>query len=395
MRAHVFGGSMIVAGTAIGAGMLALPVVTAEGGFVPSIVVYLACFLFMLVTGLLIAELCLKNPEDTNLLSLAGRYTGKIGRGVTWALYLFLFYSLQVAYVSAGGTFVSQLFHISPQLGMVLFTAILGLIVVMGTLYVDRCNLFFITGLGITYLLFLIFGYQHLDLSRLSHISWSKSFLALPVIFTAFSYQGTVPSLVTYLGRDRKKVKRAIVFGTLLVFIIYFIFQGFILGLIPLEGPHGLIAAKEEGFTAIAPLGNQMNIRVIFYLGQFFSFFAIATSFLGVTLGLFDFFADGLKIAKRGKKKILLALCTFTLPLLISMSNPSLFLVALSYAGGVGCALLLGFLPTLFVWISRYRMKEKGDKIVSLGKAFLSALFLFVLLELSIEAMSEYLRLTR
>ena len=36
-HAHILGGAFLVAGTSIGAGMLALPIVSAMGGFFPAI----------------------------------------------------------------------------------------------------------------------------------------------------------------------------------------------------------------------------------------------------------------------------------------------------------------------------------------------------------------------
>ncbi|HKZ00308.1 MAG TPA: aromatic amino acid transport family protein, partial [Rhabdochlamydiaceae bacterium] len=53
---HLLGGILLVAGTSIGVGMLALPVATAAGGFVPSLLIYLICWIFMMCTGLLILE---------------------------------------------------------------------------------------------------------------------------------------------------------------------------------------------------------------------------------------------------------------------------------------------------------------------------------------------------
>ena len=40
-KGSVFGGSLLVAGTSIGGGMLALPVLTSLAGFIPSFIVYL------------------------------------------------------------------------------------------------------------------------------------------------------------------------------------------------------------------------------------------------------------------------------------------------------------------------------------------------------------------
>lgn len=102
---RTFGGSLIVAGTSIGAGMLALPVVTGPAGFVPSIAVLVACWAFMTITGLLFAELSLWLKSDANILSMAKRTLGKPGLIATWVLYLFLFYSLTIAYMVGGAIY--------------------------------------------------------------------------------------------------------------------------------------------------------------------------------------------------------------------------------------------------------------------------------------------------
>jgi tyrosine-specific transport protein len=46
---------------------------------------------------------------------------------------------------------------------------------------------------------------------------------------------------------------------------------------------------------------------------------------LGVSLGLFDFIADGFRIQKKGMKKLLIALITFLPPIVITLINPKLF----------------------------------------------------------------------
>src|SRR5579871_6624910 len=103
MSKQLIGGILLVAGTSIGAGMLALPVVTAEGGFFPAFFTYLLCWGFMTCTGLLMLEICLEMPPDANLISMAGAYLGRGGKIFAWVLYLFLFYCLTIAYLSGGG----------------------------------------------------------------------------------------------------------------------------------------------------------------------------------------------------------------------------------------------------------------------------------------------------
>jgi len=380
---HIVGGSLLVAGTSIGAGMLALPVVTAAGGFVPAFFIYLLCWMFMTCTGLLLLELCLKLPPDANLVSMAGTYLGRAGTWLAWGLYLFLFYCLSMAYVSGGGGLLQGQVGGPLWVSQVGFAVVLGFCVYSGARIVDRINLFLMAGLIGTYFAFVIFGISHINLSPLQTSNWKASLAALPVVFTSFSYQGIIPSLTAYLKRDARRVRIAIVSGTSIAFLIYLIWELLIFGIVPLEG---LLEAADLGQTAVSPLKRYVAEGLVTAIGGAFAFFAITTSFLGVTLGLLDFLADGLKMAKKGIRKVFLASLTFGPPLIASLLKPHLFILALTFAGGIGCALLLGLLPTLMVWVSRYKHEgHEGPVQLSGGKPLLALLILFVLFELFME----------
>src|SRR5437763_272950 len=93
---HIIGGGLLIAATTIGVGMLALPVATGPGGFLPSILIYIACWAFMLCTGLLLLEVCSWMPPDSNLITMATRLLGKPGKIICWGVYLFLFEMMMI-----------------------------------------------------------------------------------------------------------------------------------------------------------------------------------------------------------------------------------------------------------------------------------------------------------
>jgi tyrosine-specific transport protein len=380
---NVVGGMLLVAGTSIGAGMLALPVVTAAGGFVPAFWVYLMCWMFMTCTGLLLLELCLKLEPDANLVSMAGAYLGRGGKVFAWILYLFLFYCLSIAYVSVGGSMLQEWFGGEVWFWQAAFTAVLGGCVYGGARVVGRINGILMVGLIASYVGFVALGVPHVKMGLLGHGNWRASLVGLPVVFTSFSYQGVIPSLVAYLKRDARAVRVAILGGTSIAFVIYLIWEFLILGIVPLEN---LERAAQMGQSAVAPLGEHVATSGVRLVGQAFAFFAITTSFLGVTLGLMDFLADGLKVVKKGWRKVGLALVTFGPPFLVALVNPNLFLIALTLAGGIGCALLLGFLPAVMAWRARYGKEGHGGPLqLGGGRIVLGVLFLFVLFELAME----------
>lgn len=363
--------------------MLALPVVTAAGGFFPALFTYLACWAFMTSTGLLLLEISLKLPPDANLITMAGAYLGRGGKVFAWIFYLFLFYSLSVAYLSGGGGLLKT--WLGPSLPIPLYSLIfllaLAPIVYLGAKAVDRVNSLLMVGLILSYLIFIFVSLPFVTPAPLARSNWAESIGALPVIFTAFSYQGIIPTLTNYLKREAKQLRIAIIGGTSAAFVIYLLWEFVILGTIPFEG---LSQAKELGLTAIAPLREHLQNDTISFVGQAFAFFAIATSFLGVTLGLLDFLADGLRTSKKGILRLRLALLTFAPPALVALIYPSLFLRALSFAGGIGCALLLGLLPILMAFVSR-RTPTDIEPQLGGGRWMLIVLLVFVLFELGIE----------
>lgn len=385
---NLLSGILLVAGTSIGGGMLALPVLTSLGGFLPSLAIYFLCWLFMASTGLLFLEITGWMKKDANIVTMAEKTLGFWGKFSAWGLYLFLFYCLNLAYIVGCGDLFSSLApnYIPEWMGPFLFVLIFAPFVYAGTRISGRLVVFLMGGLGFCYLGFVVLGLPFVNVELLKHRNWSLSLLALPISFTAFAYQGIIPTLVNYMDHDIKKTRRAILIGSFLPLILYIIWQGLILGIIPVSGPDGLEEALKNGDNAVAPLKNFIQSPWVYTFGQFFAFFALVTSFFGVTLGLKDFLADGLNIHKDAKGKGILCFLIFAPPLLIAHFYPHVFLKALDLAGGFGCALLLGLLPILMVWTGRYRLNLQSQEFrFPGGKISLSLLIIFVLFELGCE----------
>jgi tyrosine-specific transport protein len=378
-------GTLLIAGTSIGGGMLALPVLTSQVGFFPSLLIYFLCWLFMMSTGLLFLELSLWFSKDANIISMAEHTLGRWGKYIAWGLYLFLFYCLTLAYIVGAGNVFVDVMHglLNNWQAQIIFLLLFAPLVYAGAHVVGKLNVFLMLGLGISFFAFVYLGFSYVQPDLLRYANWSKAWTALPITFTAFAYQGTVPTLVAYMKRDIQKTRLAIIIGSFLPLIAYTIWQGLILGIVPVEGPNSLNEAIQAGQNAVHPLKNILNISSVYLVGQYFAFFALLTSFFGVSLGLLDFWADGLNVKKTPWSKVWLCLLVFVPPLLIAFVRPDIFLMALDYAGGFGCALLLGLLPVLMVWSGRYYMGIKGNYALQGGRFILVLLAVFVLIELA------------
>ncbi|MBA3722090.1 MAG: tyrosine transporter [Parachlamydiaceae bacterium] len=383
IKGNLLGGALLVAGTTIGGGMLALPVLTSLAGFFPSLLIYLLCWLFMASTGLLFLEVAQWMKSESNILSMADFTLGKPGRYFAWALYLFLFYCLTIAYIVGCGNIVSELsgFVIPDWLGPLLFVIVFAPLILIQTSLAGKLNIYLVAGLAISYLAFVILGFRYVNPELLMRADWSSSLMVLPIAFTSFAYQGIIPTLVTYMHGDIVNTRRAILIGSFIPFIAYVIWEWLILGIVPTYGPGGLAEALKNGDNAVYPLRNFIQNPSVYYLGQSFAFFALITSFLGVSLGLRDFLSDGLHIKKDMRGKLILAALILIFPSIIAILYPHIFLIALDYAGGFGCALLLGLLPIIMVWRGRYQMGLTGKEQLPGGRILLSLLAFFVIFE--------------
>lgn len=386
-KESVFGGVVLVAGTSIGGGMLALPVLTSVVGFLPSIIIYLLCWLFMAGTGLLFLEISQYMQKDVNIISMAERTLGFPGKCFAWIMYLFLFYCLTVAYMVGCGNILVEIAQnsIPDWLGPIIFVILFAPFILIPAFWMSRLNTWLVAGLALSYLGFVCLGFKDVNFSFLKYHDWSYSFKVLPIAFTSFAYQGIIPTLASYMHYDVKSIRKAILIGSFIPFITYALWEWLILGIVPLEGPYGLKETLQKGLNAVYPLKFFMDHDVTYWLGQSFAFFALVTSFIGVALGLRDFLADGLNIEKNVEGKLKLALIVLLPPLCIAVLYPHIFLTALDYAGGVGCALLLGLLPVMMVWRGRYVLNLPFVPQLAGGRLSLLLLGTFVVMELIAE----------
>lgn len=392
---HVLGGTLLIAGTTIGVGMLALPVATGEGGFFPAITIYLLCWLFMLCTGLLLLEVCTWMPKDSNLITMVQRLLGPIGKDICWVVYLFLFVTVMIAHVVGGGSVLNEISggSVPEWLCMIVYVIIFSPVVYLGTKWVDRLNMTLMLGVAASYFLFIAVAYKHVDTSLLVRSDWSKAWLALPVLFTAFTFQVIIPTLMTYMDRNVKKVRLSILLGTSIPLLVYLVWEFLILGIIPADGPNGLTEAARKGWNAVMPLKELLGSPIVSLIGRSFAFFTLTASYIALSLAYLDFLADGLKVKKTGIKKVFLCLAVFVPPTIVALSYPNIFLTALSYAGGFSCAILFGLFPPIMVWVGRYIKKYDRNPQIPGGKVFLATLVVFILIELGIEIFQEITRL--
>lgn len=375
----VAGGMLLIAGCCIGAGMLGLPVLLGLCGFFPSVILLFATWIFMTYTGLLLIEVNGWFFEQVNIVSMAQRAIGNAGRIISWILYLFLFYSLLVAYISESGKlFISFLpFHVAQNFASIFFVVLFGLLVYFGTKLVDISNRFLMIGLIVTYLSMIFFGVTKVNFSMLTYVNIKYFLLPTAVLVTSFGFHNMIPSLVAYMKGDLKRTRLSIVGGSFISLLVYFFWILFVLGIVPVKGPDGLYEAFLKGNEATISLKNILKNSPITNFAGWFAFFAIVTSFLAQTLSLMHFIADGLKVKSNYKNNLWLICLAILPPTIFSLTFPNIFFEALGFAGAYCAVILFCILPVVMVWIGRYLKKETSNYHVRGGKVALLLVLVF------------------
>ena len=351
------GSTLLVAGTMIGAGMLAMPLTSAGIGFGFTLVLLLGLWALLTFSALLFVELYQTAESDAGIGTLAEQYFGKTGRIVATAVLIIFLYALIAAYISGGGSLLKDLLPESfgDKVSILLFTVIFGSFIVIGTHSVDKINrvLFFVMLAAFAVVLSLMLPEIKFDNLMATPIDNALIISASPVFFTAFGFHGSIPSLNKYLDGNVKALRISILVGSAITLCAYILWQ---------MSTHGLLTQNEflqilkEDATlnglvkaTLAITGSNMIAGAV----KLFSTLALVTSFLGVGLGLLECIEDLLKRSFNiSAGRISLGLMTFIPPLVFALFYPEGFILALGYAGQM-FAFYAVVLPVSLVWKAR------------------------------------------
>lgn len=366
MNSKIIGSILIIAGTAIGGGMLAMPIISSGVGFPGITLIMVLIWLAMCYTAILLVETYRYNNPDDGLSTMTYKYLGKAGSIVTGISMLTLMFALVSAYI-AGGSDILRLnlskwldIELTPQATALIFTVLFGGIVTLGARVVDFATKWlFLIKLGFLLIIVLImFGYIQIENLLQLPMERALVFSSIPVIFTSFGFHIVVPSLVKYLDGNLKDLKKAFVYGSLLPLIVYIIWQSSILGSINPQVFFDIIQENKglEGMIKAVSTVSQSNWLQIPI--NVFTAAAILTSFLGVALALFDYIKDLAKKKSFSKRPFIIYLITFIPPLLFALYYPKGFVVALSYAA-ISVVITSLFIPILMYIKVKQERKEK------------------------------------
>ena len=364
--------------------MLALPVVTAQAGFLPSTGFLFITWIMMTLGAFLILEVNLWLPEGSNLITMAKQTLGPAGAWLTWLIYLALLYCLLCAYLAGGGDLVHGLFgfmhvHLPVALGIILFLVIFGGIVCLGIQSVDWVNRGIMLVKLASYFFVLVVALAFMHPVRLTVGEWKPLLPTMTTMITSFGFAIIVPSLRSYFHNDAKKLRLALLIGSLIPLVFYILWEAAIFGALPRGGQGGLLHLVHAPTPITALMKSLSHIAhhdVVLVASRLFTSVCVLTAFLGVSLCMTDFLADGVGVKKQGLPGWGINAATFLPPLVLVLFIPKLFLFGISFAG-IFCILLLILLPALMAWRGQKRLAISKQKNTWLThKSIMSVLIL-------------------
>ncbi|MCW4443548.1 amino acid permease [Vibrio splendidus] len=359
----MMGSSLIIAGTALGAGMLAIPMVLAQFGLLyGTLLMVLICF-GTTYAALLLLEATVKAGGGLGLNSIARKTLGKQGQLLTNGLLYALLICLLMAYILGAGDLLSKLLsnfgvELTATTSQVVFTLLAGAVVASGTGVIDKLNraLFFVMLASLfATMVFLAPSMTQENLMQVTSHDHVDLIKTSAILFTSFGFMVVIPTLVSYNHEATdKQLRNMVIVGSLIPLVCYLCWLFAVVGNLSEEQFRSFknVSDLMAAFEAQSPwVGNVLST---------FTGLALLTSFFGVAMSLFNQNKDMFN------QNTAVTYCiSFILPLAGSLLAADKFLQVLNYAGII-LVFLAVFVPLVMVHKQRF-MKVAEDRYSAEG----------------------------
>ncbi|QNT77692.1 Serine transporter [Entomobacter blattae] len=287
-------------GTAIGAGILFLPINAGMGGLIPLIFMICLAYPMTYYSHLGLNRFVLAGKGNSaDITDVVKEFFGKkIGHLITFLYFFAIFPILLVYSVAITNTvqsfMLNQLGLVPPArpllaLSLVLF---LACIAHMGTHIIVRAMSLLVFPFVITLLLFSLYLTPYWSIVALSApVSTSQTlgslWLLLPVMVFSFNFSPIISSFTVvkkqeYKDRAAQKCAQILRYATLMMVITV---SFFVLSCVLSLSPADLAEAKQQNISILTYMANHFNAPLIAIIAPLVAIVAISKSFLGHFLG--------------------------------------------------------------------------------------------------------------
>lgn len=325
--------SFMVAGAAIGSGVLALPLVAAGPGVVNTILFISCTFILAYVMASVSIDVYSRyDNHDVNAATLAIDFFGKKGYWITTILNVLSMGSLAAAYVNVGGDLLVKTvlplvgISIPSQVGMIIFFVVFMPAFVVGLGLISRLNGIIFTikflCLGIGILLGISLIKPEIFEFNPSNVKYLGS--AASTMFCIWMMHMVLPLVLKINDWNPVRAKKAVMIGMVIPALAYLGWMLLIFSLIP-----------REKFAELSTIGDVIHFalsrpevpNLISSLIGIFSAITVLTAFLSIGFSLIAFVIDALKWQNTPKSRLLSTIISFIIPVFIALIFPKGFLI--------------------------------------------------------------------
>ncbi|MEL6810817.1 MAG: aromatic amino acid transport family protein [Bacteroidota bacterium] len=386
-KPSIVAGIMITAGTAVGAGMFSLPIVSSGMWFLLSLICIGVIWFLNYLSALYVLEVNLDFPPGASFDTMVKKVLGPTWNLLSSLSIAFLLYILLYAYFSAFGNIGAHTLGLElsddPWMQGLLslgIGCILGAVVWFSSSLVGRISAVLVLSMVIAYIISMSGLSVGVEASKLFDIGgdhtshFSYIWAALPYFMTAFGFTTVAPSLYKHYGKKVPTIKKGILYGSVLALLVYVVFLAISFGTIARTEFVAINKAGGNMGDLVNALQQQNGNALINSALNLFSNFAIITSFLGVGLGLFDYIADKFSFKNDRRGRFYAACITFLPPGIASFFFPDGFIAAIGFAGLVS---IFAFFMITYFMVKKHRKNTiSTDFQVRGGNALLTFFFL-------------------
>lgn len=316
--------SFFLSGMIFGVGIYAIPYVFSRVGFWLGTLELFVLAGITLLVHLLYGEIVLRTREYHRLPGYVGMYLGPFFKKFSTFSYFIGFSIALGSYVLLGGEFLSNLF--SPgDIWIYIFFLIGAFFLFFNVRFNAKVDSFLVLAIIAAVGFLFLKATSHLKVDYLTTIDVSQWFLPYGVIMFALAGMAAVPDMVAILENKPKLLRKAIITGTLLPAMLYFIFAFTIVGVsgpgtsteairgaAALLGPDALVIGSilgllstMSGFLVLGSVFKGMMHLDLNFSWRMSWFITILIPFLLIFLGVRNYlsliaFAGGVTLAVDG-----------------------------------------------------------------------------------------------
>ena len=333
--------TFFLAGTAIGSGLISLPIILAAWGIYASIALIIFVAIITYFSALVRCELNLQSKSTYTLKQVGNCFSGKQVALLGDICLKLLCFTLLVAYIHELISLLGS--HILSKILISFLFFVLLVLPINMTLNFNKLCFYFLTLLILYEIISFAKQINLFALPNLSIKNFDSISLMIPTLFTAFGFQGSLHSLTKFCNNEAKLIRKACFWGCFITATIYILWT---LGLrivlfqnMP-EIFNQIVLNPGQGQTAIIALKEMDNFAI-----SCITILTIMTSIIGVGISLMDDINENFHINLTPlKKKILLAgIIVFSTSFVANICIQA-FVKILSFAGCI-LALIAIFIP--------------------------------------------------